>query len=239
MLPKKLRYWRYAVFYGLLLNRRFPLLTLGETKTECAWTFCPTGINAQSVVYSGGVGNDVTFEQALISRFGCTVVMFDPSPTGLETMARPENKNQHIRFHAVALAGRNGTLRFAPPLNAAEGSWYAREDGTAQIEVPCTDLTSLMRANGHDKIDLLKLDIEGSEYEVIEHILEHRIPVRQICVEYHHGMLPGIRRSQTIRSMLKLVRRGYKLLYQVGNNHTFLLPGPADRHAEASTQNKV
>ena len=79
-----------------------------------------------------------------------------------------------------------------------------------------------MAENQHDRIDLLKLDIEGSEYDVIEHILERRIPVRQICVEYHHGILPGIRRSDTIRSMIKLARRGYQLVHQEGANHTLI-----------------
>jgi len=83
-----------------------------------------------------------------------------------------------------------------------------------------------MRENGHDHLDLLKLDIEGSEYAVLDDLLKQRIPVRQICVEYHNGTLPGIRRSQTIRSILKLLARGYKLIDYEGGNHTFLRAPP-------------
>jgi hypothetical protein len=86
------------------------------------------------------------------------------------------------------------------------------------------DLQSLMRQNGHSRIDLLKLDIEGSEYEIIDGFLSAAVPVAQLCVEFHHGMrtLPGIRRYQTIRAMFKLAMRGYKLLHVEGSNHTFL-----------------
>jgi hypothetical protein len=114
----------------------------------------------------------------------------------------------------------------APPLVPQGDSWHARNDSTAKITVPCTDLLSLMRQNRHEHIDLLKLDIEGSEYEVIGDFLKRRIPVRQICTEFHHGILPGIRRTQTIRSILKLITRGYKLISMEGANHTFILGSP-------------
>ena len=57
---------------------------------------------------------------------------------------------------------------------------------------------------------------------MIDSLLQARLPIRQIAVEFHHGILPGIRRGQTIRSMLKLMRSGYRLLDQTGANHTFI-----------------
>jgi hypothetical protein len=55
-------------------------------------------------------------------------------------------------------------------------------------------------------------------------LLKRRLAVRQILVEFHHNLLPGIRRSQAIRAILKLTAAGYRLLKQDGNNHTFLRP---------------
>jgi len=219
------RDWRYAVFYRLMLTRNQPVISLGNAATGCAWHFNPTELNSASIVYSGGAGNDITFEHALVENFGCTVVIFDPSPTGVATMSKPENQLPQFKFFHVALAGQPGHISLAPPQNPEEGSWFAQSSGAQTIQVPCTDLISLMRENGHARIDLLKLDIEGSEYEVIDSLLAQRIPVRQLCVEFHHGMLPGIRRSQSIRAMLRLKARGYRLLAQHGNNHTFFRAG--------------
>ncbi|MFO1477295.1 MAG: FkbM family methyltransferase [Verrucomicrobiota bacterium] len=221
--PKFLRQLRYQIFYGLLLSRRYSLVTLGDTSLGLQWTLHPDGLDSRSIVYAGGVGGDITFEHALVNRCGCRIELFDPSPSGLKTMELPENRIPQFRFHPVALTSKVGTISMAPP-PPGEVSWYAQGNDSATIQVPSTDLASLMRKNGHEHIDLIKIDIEGSEYEVIEDILKKRIPIRQICVEYHHGIVPGIRRSQTIRSMLKLVRAGYKLLYQEGANHTFLKP---------------
>jgi FkbM family methyltransferase len=222
MLPRAVRDWRYRIFYRLVSGRPVPLLTLGETVNECHWTFCPDGLGRDSIIYSGGVGTDISFERALVQRFGCNVVLFDPSPTGLATMAKQENQLPQFRFLPVALAGQRGSLTFAPPINPQEGSWYAPPGAPGALEVPCIDLQSLLRENGLRRIDLLKIDIEGSEYEVLDDILDHRLPVRQICVEFHHSNLPGIKRRQTIRAMLKLRAHGYRLIHQYGTNHTFL-----------------
>ena len=199
-------------------------MELGNRQTGCSWFFCPDRLDKDSIVYGGGVGRDVTFEHALVTQFGCKVVLFDPSPTGAETMALAENKIPQFHFCPVGLSGKNGTLRFAPPPDSKEGSWFAATDNVATIEVPCVDLSTLMKQNGHARIDLLKIDIEGAEYDVLEHILARKLPVKQVLVEFHHNIVPGIPRSRSIRYMLKLVAAGYKLLKQDGENHTFYNP---------------
>jgi len=220
MLPKNIRDLRYRAFYGLLLRRGYPLETLCAPGSICPWTICTAGLNSQSIIYSAGVGSDISFEHELVKKFRCRIILIDPSPTGIKTMSLPENKIPEYTHYPVALACRNGALNFAL-LDPKGDSWFAQQESPAKHEVPCTDLHSLMKQNGHDHIDFLKLDIEGCEYEVIEDVLQRRLPVAQIAVEYHHGIVPGITRGQTIRSMLSLIVRGYKLLCQEGANHTF------------------
>ena len=222
MLPKSVRDLRYRLFYGVLIRRGYKLETLCAPGSICPWTICPTGLNSKSIIYSAGVGSDISFEHELVKKIGCRVILIDPSPTGIQTMSLPENKIPEFSHFPVALAARNGTLKMAPPLDPKGDSWFAQQDSAAKHEVRCVDLQSLMKQNGHEHIDFLKLDIEGCEYEVIEDILRRRLPVAQIAVEYHHGILAGITRGQTIRSMLSLIARGYKLLCQEGANHTFL-----------------
>ncbi len=219
-LPKSIRDLRYRLFFGLILSRRFELATLCAPGSVCPWTICPDGLNANSVIYSGGVGSDISFEHELVRRFGCEVVLLDPSPMGLKTMALPENNIPQFHYFRLALSGRTGTLELASPL---QGDWSAKHNSSVKIEVPCTDLLSLMRQNHHDHIDFLKLDIEGSEYEVIDDFLKRRIPVHQLSVEFHHSIIPGIRRSQTIRVIFKLIARGYKSICLEGENYTFIL----------------
>lgn len=224
ILPQPLRHLRYRIFYGLLLSRAYKTATLGDQSYGVQWTICPDGLNKESVVYSGGVGEDISFEHELVKRFGCKIVLLDPSPTGVKTMERKGNQIPQLQYLQMGVAGKCGVLKLAPP---PEGgiSWFAGENRGNTIEVPATDVETLMKKNGHDHIDLLKLDIEGCEYEVIDHILERKLRIRQICADFDYGYVPGVRRSQAIRAMLKLAFHGYKLICQDGGNHTFLRPG--------------
>lgn len=223
-LPKILRDLRYRIFFALITKRGFPLVQLGNESTACAWKFCPDNLNSKSIVYSGGVGKDITFEHALVKKYGCSVLLFDPSPTGLETMSLPENKIPQFKFFPVALAGQCGTLKFAPPGCIDEGSWSMQRKDSATVEVPAWDLSMALQKNNHTHIDLLKIDIEGSEYEVIDDIIRRGLAVKQLLVEFHHGNihLPGIERKHTIRAILNLRRAGYWLLDQSGSNYVFL-----------------
>jgi FkbM family methyltransferase len=219
---RRLFYIRHLLKRTFLFKRGYRLANLGERSTGCSWTFCPDRLGPTSIVYSGGVGRDVTFEHALVQKFGCVVFLLDPSPTGLTTMNLPDNQIPQFRFSPVGLAGQSGTLRLAPPLADAEGSWFSHPNAANAVEAPCFDLATLLRQNGHTRINLLKLDIEGAEYGVIDQILRERIQVDQILVEFHDGLLPGVHLTQSLRALFRLLARGYHLLAEEGNNHTFL-----------------
>ena len=221
-LIRKLKDLRHRLFYAMLLKRDFKLVTLCAPGSICPWTICPDGLDEKSIVHSGGIGSDISFEHELVRRYGCHIVLYDPSPTGVRTMALPENKIPQFHFVPFALAGNHGTLKIAPPLQPDGDAWFPRADAAGTLEVPCIDLQTSMKQSGHQHIDLLKLDIEGSEYEVIDNLLQNRIPVRQICVEFHHAILPGYRRSQTVRAIRKLILNGYKLICREGENLTFI-----------------
>lgn len=80
-----------------------------------------------------------------------------------------------------------------------------------------------MKKYGHTHVDLLKIDIEGAEYGVLEAIMESGVQIRQIAVEFHNGVLPGIPRKLTIRTLIKLYRYGYRIVHKGGSNHTLCL----------------
>ncbi len=78
-----------------------------------------------------------------------------------------------------------------------------------------------METNEHTSIDLLKIDIEGFEYEVLESCLAERIPIRQICVEFHDSF-PEIPKARTQRMIRALESHGFDLIHRHRHDHTFL-----------------
>lgn len=220
---KTFRDVRYWIFYQTLIKRGIELEKFGDERFGLQWTICPTGLNSKSVVYSAGIGGDISFEQALVKRFGCDIILCDPSPIAAKTMVLPENRIPQFHFRPLALAGHTGHIGVSPQTDSKGETWFSRNAEDMGKQIACMDVASLMESNGHTHIDLIKIDIEGSEYDVIEDMVKRRIPARQICLEYHHGVLPGITRMQSIRSMFKLFSRGYRMVHQEGCNHTFIL----------------
>jgi len=67
-------------------------------------------------------------------------------------------------------------------------------DGSfAHQTVNTSSLKTLAQANGHDSIDILKIDIEGNEWSMIESIVEDAVnlSVKQILIELHFGDIDG------------------------------------------------
>ena len=73
-----------------------------------------------------------------------------------------------------------------------------------KINVRMKSLSDICYELGHKKIDVLKMDIEGAEYIVIESILNSKIKICQILVEFHDRFFPdGKERTKKTISLLK------------------------------------
>jgi len=57
-----------------------------------------------------------------------------------------------------------------------------------------------MQEHGHTHIDLLKIDIEGAEYQVLDNMLHENILPTILCIEFHG--VTGYKREDTIAKIL-------------------------------------
>ncbi len=180
------------------------------------WCVASANITTSSVVYSFGIGEDLSFDLSLISRFGVQVHAFDPTPAAL-AWAKSQNLPDLLIIHPYGLASYDGLAKLYPPLGSGRISYTLRPDRqraaqTQPLEVPVKRLTTIMRELGHDHIDILKMDIEGMEYEVIDDIILDDLPISQLLVEFHH-FRPGIRLSKTRRALERLRDKNYRISY--------------------------
>jgi len=168
------------------------------------------GLN--SVVMSVGIGEDVSFDLGLMAAFGLNIHAFDPTPRSLAWI-RTQHLPDGLHVHPYGLANRDGDVVFHPPKNPAHVSHSAvvrHASNSPGVRCPVRRLGSLMNIIGVSRIDLLKLDIEGAEYEVLEDLAASQIRPKQILVEYHHRF-PGIGVVKTRESIALLQRLGYRL----------------------------
>lgn len=191
------------------------------------WHVLTEPLNQSSIVYSFGVGEDLSFDCALADRFGLTVHCFDPTPKSLEWVQN-QTLPSTIQFHPYGISAEDGVLQLFPPANPDHVSYKIADEssikGRQPIEVPVRRLASIMQSLKHRHIDLLKMDIEGSEYHVIDDLVRGVLP-KQLLIEFHHRYRRIGKVRETRRAIKKLRNVGYKLFYvsEHGEEFSFVL----------------
>lgn len=103
-----------AVGSDIVIRKQFRCRREVFGKDPCAWCICPDGLTRDSVVYSFGVGRDISFDLDLIERFGLTVHAFDPTP-GSISWIKSQQLPAQFHMHEFGLAHIDGAVRLYPP----------------------------------------------------------------------------------------------------------------------------
>jgi len=156
------------LIHSIMKQRQFycPLYYRAGNRGDGGWDVCMLPRVAPKpgcIVYSFGIKNDWSFDEAMSNHFGCQVKAWDPS-TGKSNHTHSEK----VKFFNLGLGGSN---------HINKRKWTMRT------------FSSLLKDQGHEEdiIDFLKFDIEGSEWEVIPNMYKEHSwrNVKQIAFEVH------------------------------------------------------
>lgn len=176
------------------------------------WSVAPEGLGKGSVVYSLGVGTDIALDLALIEHYGVEVHAFDPTQKSIAWVSSRQLPDA-FHFHPHGVADYDGFAHFSPPVDpemVSHTMLERPETADAALVGQVYRLGTILQMLGHERIDLLKMDIEGAEYPVIEDLLTSGIEVHQLLVEFHHRF-PNAGRPQTERAVALLQDAGYRI----------------------------
>lgn len=208
------------------------------------WTIPDDILTSESICYCAGAGEDISFDIGLVNQYKCNAYILDPTPKAIKHVASVKDalhqgkecftggliKNlykldasliEHVHFSPVGLWNQDETLTFYLPKNPDHVSCSALnlQNTLDTFAAPCKKLATLMQHFGHTKIDLLKMDIEGAEYPVIENMIHEQILPHILCIEFH-----STKEFDKQKSIDALKQKGYILLHCKGTtDYTFLL----------------
>jgi FkbM family methyltransferase len=142
-------------------------------------------------------------------RPGARIISCEPIPANLAQLSRNAeiNPNIDITVLPVAVYGTTGSMKL---LVEGENAFTTAAtvfpvDGRIPVDVPCITLEDLFKNHDLKKIDLLKLDCEGSEYEILYRCpTEYLARVEKIAMEVHKGTGP----DHNMTSMVDYLRAG-------------------------------
>ncbi|CAH1786682.1 unnamed protein product [Owenia fusiformis] len=168
------------------------------------WDICvtpPFGLSEDNcIVYSFGIGLDWSFDDALAKRKRCEIYSFDP------TIGKKRHKRgDYIHFFDIGLEDKN------------------RKNSSKGFETKTFD--TIIKENGHTNkiIDMLKVDIEGSEWAVIPNMFKTGMlhNIKQLAMEIHtFGRNTSIEfYKRAYRAMEMLDKAGFRRYYSEPNDH--------------------
>lgn len=99
-------------------------------------------------------------------------------------------------------------------------------DGGRRIETHTVNFESLLEHAGCTECDVLKLDVEGAEYKLIDSLITSGgiRAARQLLIEFHHRVTHHTF-EDTQRSVNSLVTSGFRLVHTEGRNYVFCREG--------------
>ena len=206
-------------------------------------------LNEKSIVYSGGAGEDISFDLKLQDKYNCWIFIIDPTKRAIKhyeevkLFYKDNNfkftgniqkdyiqniKNLNVNFNKIifldiGLYNKKDLLKFYKQDNpnyvsqSLENNMFGNNYDIVKVDT----IKNIMNELNHNNIDLLKLDIEGSECDVLDKMLDDNILPKYLCIEFDLLIKNKDFNKKTEKIGKRLESFGYKILKNDNFNITF------------------
>ena len=201
-----------------------PLKLTGLGSAYGSWQFDPDPLSEDSIVYSVGLGEDTSWDEGMMAKYGMHIWGFDPTPKSVAYVRGNPKLGSKFHFTQEGLSTEQASKTFTKPKNPNHVSMREGEhQGLGEkVVVKVNTLRNWMRKNGHEYLDILKIDIEGSEYPVLEALLaDDDLPFDQLLVEWHYRWHKD--RSRHARVLQLLQSKGFVIAHSKSDGQEMTL----------------
>lgn len=158
-------------------------------------------LNENSVVFDLG-GYEGQWSSDIFARYCCSIHIFEPVEDFAVMIQSRFSRNKKIVLHRFGLSNETIGTRI-----------YLSKDATSIFKVtPESREISLVKASdfleesGISNIDLMKINIEGGEYDLLDHLIDSGFVknIENIQVQFHDFVADAERRMASIQARLTM-----------------------------------
>lgn len=153
-----------------------------------------------SIVFDLG-GYEGQWTNDIYSRYHCRIYCFEPVARFYQNIKNRFVGSQDIFVYNFGLADKDSKEKISIDENSS--SIY-KKSGSSFEEIQLHDVASFLLDNNISAIDLMKVNIEGGEFDLIERLLDtgHIKSIKNIQVQFHEFVPDAKRKMDIIKQRL-------------------------------------
>ncbi len=174
-------------------------------------------LNPESIVLDIG-GFEGDWAAGIYAKYQCWISVFEPVKEFYDIIKGKLQELRKVHIHNFGLGTKDETLNIS--LNGMSTSILITDEslvsGMAARQVEIRDIVPLIFDS--PQIDLVKINIEGAEYDLLDHIIANGLQTKfgNIQIQFHMNVADHEARRQAIRSELA---KTHHLTYDFAYTH--------------------
>ncbi|MCU7551290.1 FkbM family methyltransferase [Chitinophagaceae bacterium LB-8] len=156
-------------------------------------------LNENSIVFDVG-GYEGQWASDIFSKFLCNIHIFEPYQEYAKNIQDRFKRNKKIYVHSFGLSNITNTSKLS--LLNDSSSLFKSEANATDVEI--IEAAGFIDENQIDKIDLMKINIEGGEYDLLDHLIDKGLikKIENIQIQFHDFVTDAEMRMRSIQSKL-------------------------------------
>ncbi len=182
-------------------------------------------LNKNSIVFDLG-GYFGGWSEKIYNKYKCKIHIFEPIPSLFLGLNEKFSGNDDIKIYNFGMSDKECVIDISL-LNDAS-SFYIQSDNS--VKAKTVSIKNFLIENDINSIDLIKINIEGDEYKVLNCLLDNNLieKFKNIQVQFHSFIPDAVNLRNRIREKLKqthVLTYDYEFVWEnwelISNNNTF------------------
>jgi FkbM family methyltransferase len=165
-------------------------------------------LDESSLVFDLG-GYEGQWASDIFAMYGCSIHIFEPVEDFANKIEHRFAKNKHIIIHKFGLSNKSNTAK----ISVSDDASSIFKPGLDSQYIKLVKAIDFLKEQDIQHIDLIKINIEGGEYDLLDHLLETGFisKITNIQVQFHDFVPDAASRMDSIQQQL---RQTHSLTYQ-------------------------
>lgn len=166
-------------------------------------------LNENSIIFDVG-GYKGEFASDLFCKFNASIYVFEPIKSFYDIIVAKFSNNYKVKTFNYGLAGKDVILQISMSDNSSSVFLKTNDSETIHLK----SIVEFLKNNSIANVDLIKINIEGGEYELLESLIENDLITvfKNIQVQFHDFLLENgkVRMNKIQENLTKTHRLTYQ-----------------------------